>query len=205
MRTLLRLAAFAAVIATPLHAQTGTWRAWVAGSGDAGTMEQMPPGWHLTTGPQTLWYEPTTTASGRYRVESLAFVFPGAATSFLGVLVGGNGLGTATPSGVVCLLRRDGMVAIHQLDQGAHRVLIDWTPAASAVRPAGEEPGKNLFSVSVEADSLRFQLNGAPVAALPAAALRLDGQVALLAGPQLSAHVATLDIVHPHAPRAAGR
>ena len=51
----------------------------------------MPPGWHITTGPSVILYDPARTATGAYRVRSESFLFdPGTRREGYGLLIGGR-------------------------------------------------------------------------------------------------------------------
>jgi hypothetical protein len=96
MRLPILLLAFAA----PLAAQEGrklpadwkirTDRAWA----DVSTLsfETMPPGWHVTTGPSLILWNPSMTATGNFTVTSEVFFFreKGRDTEAYGILVGGR-------------------------------------------------------------------------------------------------------------------
>ena len=69
--------------------------------------DQMPPGWHITTGPAGLLYPTTERASGVFSLVSDFVIFPETTDSGFGIFVGGSNLETASPSYVAALLRRD--------------------------------------------------------------------------------------------------
>lgn len=188
------------------------WKAYVAPAdraagpaADSSSMVRMPPGWHLTTGPRTVYSDPYTGAAGRFRVESEAFLFPGPPSSWLGLMVGGRDLETPTPTALIFLLRLDGMAAVHALADGVPTIVADWTAAPGALVQQGDEAAKNVLQVAADADSLRFTVNGKPAVALPRAGYAVDGLTAFLASANLNAHITTLDITYPHAPPRARR
>lgn len=52
----------------------------------------MAPGWHITTRPGAILFEPNYSSRGRFVVESESFLFPGASNAGFGVFVGGKDL-----------------------------------------------------------------------------------------------------------------
>ncbi|HET7218166.1 MAG TPA: hypothetical protein VFJ02_08955, partial [Vicinamibacterales bacterium] len=60
---------------------------------------QMPPGWHVTTGPGVLLYPATHgDVSGNFAVEADVFLFPGDSTEEYGVFVGGANIDGPQPA-----------------------------------------------------------------------------------------------------------
>lgn len=55
-------------------------------SSDTVAHEAMPPGWHMTTGPGALLFDPAYHAVGRYSVAGRLFLFPGTSQSGYGSL-----------------------------------------------------------------------------------------------------------------------
>ena len=53
----------------------------------------MPPGWHITTGPAAILWDPATTASGDFRIESETLLFdPEGRREAFGFFFGGSDL-----------------------------------------------------------------------------------------------------------------
>ena len=46
----------------------------------------MAPGWHITSGPAALLYDPVRTAEGEFRLEAEVFLFPGESDSGFGLM-----------------------------------------------------------------------------------------------------------------------
>ena len=71
---------------------------------------QMPPGWHVTTGPGVLLY-PTANgdAAGNFSIEAEIFLFPESTAEEYGVFLGGRSIdGTEPPVYLTFVLRGDG-------------------------------------------------------------------------------------------------
>jgi hypothetical protein len=156
----------------------------------------MAPGWHITTRPAVLLFEPSYATRGRFAVESESFLFPGTSAAGFGIFVGGADLeGKARYTAF--LIRRDGSGAIESVDAGRSTMLSNWTKAP-AVLPGGDagEPVKNVLRVDGEADVVRFSVNGTLVAEVPRASAAFDGIVGLKVGDHLNLHVTNLDLTH---------
>lgn len=155
----------------------------------------MAPGWHITTRPGVILFEPAYSARGRFVVESESFLFPGESTAGFGLFVGGRDL-EWKPSYVAFVIRRDGSAAIESVDAGRVTPLHPWTkaPAVAAGAVAGDV--KNVLRVEAEATAVTFLVNGQKVAEVPRDGTRFDGMVGLRVGENLNLHVTNLDLTH---------
>ena len=156
----------------------------------------MAPGWHITTRPSVILFEPRYATRGRFTVESEFFVFPGTSAAGFGLLVGGVDL-EGNPGYAAFLIRRDGGVAIESVDAGRSTLLLDWTKAPGVV-PGSDagEPAKNVLRVDGEAEVVRFSVNGTVVAEVPRKSANFDGIVGLKVGDNLNLHVSNLDVTN---------
>jgi hypothetical protein len=155
----------------------------------------MPPGWHITTGPAVITYDPAWQASGTYRVESEIHLFPGERREGYGLFIGGQGLDGKDQSYLYILLRKDGAVLVKRREGGATETLVPWRGHPAIVQHTGQEgTAKNVLAVDVEADSVRVIVNDQPVAAVARAGLPTDGQVGLRVNHALNLHVTRVDI-----------
>jgi hypothetical protein len=155
----------------------------------------MAPGWHITTGPGAILFEPSYSARGRFVVESESFLFPGTSDAGFGVFVGGTAL-DGSPQYVAFLIRRDGSAAVERVADGRTTMLHPWTKAAAIVPGAPKESVKNAIRVEAEVASAAFFVNGEKVAEVPRSGALFDGVVGLRAGAQLNLHVTNLDLTH---------
>lgn len=160
----------------------------------------MPPGWHITTGPATLLYDPANAAQGRFAVEAEIFLFPGTSQEGYGVFLGGSLNEGAGATWVAFLVRRDGSALVEQRSDGRTTTLL--APfATTAVKPhTGEGTSHNVLRVLVEPDSVRFFANGARLTAMPRGSLPLDGLFGFRVGRDLNLHISQLDITRRLAP-----
>jgi hypothetical protein len=168
----------------------------MSAGGDTVQLVTMPPGWHVTTGPAVITYDPAWQASGNFRVEAEIFLFPGERREGYGLFIGGQNLDGAGLSYLYVLLRKDGAVLVKRREGGATETLVPWKGHPAIVQHAGQEgTAKNVLAVDVGADSVRVIVNDQPVAAVARAGLVTDGQVGLRVNHALNLHVTRVDIV----------
>lgn len=202
MRFVLLLVLLIPALAEAQLQRPASWRTRVDGaSTDTVHHVQMPPGWHVTTGPGTLLYDPANTAHGRFAVAMDVFLFPGKSQSGYGLFVGGTSLDGAAPAYVSFTATRDGSAAI-ELVQGERRTALFPLARAAAVKPhpGNDDTVLNTLTVRVEPDSVRFEANGARIAALPRGELPLDGVFGFRVGPDVNLHISNLDYTTRLAP-----
>jgi hypothetical protein len=170
-------------IATTLDPPEG---AWLFGT--------MAPGWHITTRPGVILFEPTYSSRGRFVLASESFLFPGTSMSGFGLFVGGSEL-DGEAKYVAFLIRRDGSVTIESRDSGRVTTLHPWTKADAVAPGKSDGDVKNVLRVEAEAASVTFLVNGQKVAEVPRDG-RFDGVVGLRVGEDLNLHVTNLDLTH---------
>jgi hypothetical protein len=201
MRALFVTALFAAA-ATPLLAQdlerpTGWKVRFDRPTTHDSTLRfvDMPPGWHITTGPAAIFYDPARVAAGTYRVSSETYLFPGERREAFGVFIGGQDLETPNQRYVYFLIRKDGRFLIKQRRGSSASELQGWTEHSAIVKhDGGEGTAKNVLGIDVTSDTVTFLVNGATVARLPREGLTTDGIVGLRVNHALNIHVTTLDV-----------
>jgi hypothetical protein len=163
---------------------------------------QMPPGWHITTRPPAIMYDPGVRASGVFAVETMQILFPGTSNAGYGVFIGGRNLDGANREFIAFLLHRDGRISVES--HSGRQVLPVVPPVAAKTfkpAPAVGETSDNLLRVSVAADSVRVSVNGTVALAIPRAGLMVEGHVGFRTGDDLNLHVTTFDYTQRLAPR----
>lgn len=191
---------------TQLHAQGAQRPAGFTVIIDGGARDTvihtaMPPGWHMTTGPGALLFEPSFRASGRYTVDADIFLFPGTSQSGYGLFVGGQGLDSRTPRYLAFVIRRDGQAALEYTSDGRTRPLLAWAAAPAVTLMSGkDEPVLNALSLSIAPDSVVASVNGKRVGAIAVSGLDLEGTFGFRAGPDVNLHASTLDLRQHLAP-----
>lgn len=162
----------------------------------------MAPGWHMTTGPGSLFFNPALRAAGRFRVETEFFLFPNPSDQPVGLVVGGTGL-EGPLAGVQwfgLLVRRDGTAGVVHNHGTEHHPMLPYARADSLPPHPGAESQRILLVIDAEADSVRFFVNRGRVAAFPRAGLNLDGPFGFRVGQGLNLHVVRLDYTSRLAP-----
>lgn len=154
----------------------------------------MAPGWHTTTGPAAILYNPANTASGEYHLESESFLFPGEHLEGFGVFFGGKNLDQDSQSYVYFLIRKDGQFIVKLREGAATRTLIPWTEHAAIAKHPGQGDVKNVLSVHAGTQVVEFYVNSQRVGSLPRAQVPADGVVGLRINHHLNVHVTTLTV-----------
>jgi hypothetical protein len=181
-----------APIATGLQMKPGEW-----------AFVQMPPGWHVTTGPGVLLYPAANgDAGGHFSLESEVFLFPGTSQEEYGVFLGGQSVDTSpTPDYIAFVLRRDGQAAALRRRGGQTTALAPWQ-AHAAILPgkAGEDPVKNVLKVDLDPAAASLWVNGQKVLSVPRADLATDGRVGFRIGKDMNLHITTFNVTRKMAP-----
>jgi hypothetical protein len=206
MRTILTLAALVVAPATAVVAQDAEltrppeWQVRFdrPAPDSAIYFVDMPPGWHITTGPAAILYDPEKTATAPLRLESEIFLFPGEHLEGYGVFFGGTDLDGENQTYTYFLLRKDGRFLVKQRHGSETTTLIPWT-AHDAIVPheGGESPVKNVLGVTVGGDAITFEVNGQEVGRIERASTATDGVVGLRINHRLNVHVTSLTVETP--------
>jgi hypothetical protein len=128
----------------------------------------MPPGWHITTGPAAVFWDPVNSTSGEYRVESEIFLFdPKGRREGFGVFFGGRNLEAERQTYVYFLLREGGEYLVKSRNGDHTEILIPWTFHSAIASWADRDPddatARNVLAVEVAADEVRFSVNDVEV------------------------------------------
>jgi hypothetical protein len=191
----LALAALGATLAAPaaLRAQNALPDGWQArldreGGAAAPTFVKMGGGWHATTGPAAVFYDPKSVATGAYTVDATftqtkAPMHPEA----YGLVFGASKLDTPEQTYMYYVVRGDGQYLIKHRAGTAVHTIQDWTASPAIHKADAAGKATNALRVQVGADSVRFFANGTQVQALPK--MGTDGIVGLRINHQLDVHV----------------
>jgi hypothetical protein len=169
------------------------------GSGQTPDLQDMPPGWHITTGPAGILYHPETTASGAFRVESESFLFdPGRRNEAYGIFIGGTDLDGDGQAYTYFLIRRDGSYLVKRRDGSGTSNLQGWTMHEAVTtwegRPEGESTAKNTLAIEAGTEELVFFVNDQEVFRAAREGQHVDGIVGLRVNHGLNIHVSSLDV-----------
>lgn len=176
------------------------WHTRTDAGAEAGAVSfvDMPPGWHITTGPAVILYDPARTATGNYRVRSESFLFdPGTRREGYGLLLGGRDLDAAGQRYTYFLIRRSGEFLVKRRAGEALTTVRDWTPHAAIVQydaRGASQTAKNELGIDVTGADVVFLVNDREVARVPRAEVDTEGIVGLRVNHQLNLHVSTLEV-----------
>jgi hypothetical protein len=182
----------AASLAPGLKMEPGSW-----------VFVQMPPGWHITTGPGVLLYPATNgDAAGNFAIEAEIFLFPGASTEEYGLFLGGQDIdGSAAHAYSAFVLRRDGHAAVLRRVAGQTTPLLTWQRHDAILpHPGGGDTVKNVIRVDVDHVDVTMSVNGSKVLSLPRKDLATDGRIGFRVGKDINLHIATLNVTRKLAP-----
>lgn len=176
---------------------------WLARTDHGGdgveALQEMPPGWHVTTGPAGIFYDPETRADGDFRVESTVFLFdPEGLNEGFGVFIGGSDLEGDGQAYTYLLIRADGSVIVKRRDGGETSTLLDWTKHEAVVTWAAREEGaataKNVLFVEAGEEEVIFGVNEQEVFRTARTGQHVDGVVGLRVNHGLNLHFSTLEV-----------
>ena len=156
----------------------------------------MPPGWHITTGPAAILYDPARIGEGTFTIDSEIFQFPThRVREAYGIIFGGRALEADGQAYVYFLIRGDGRFIVKARAGRTTETLVPWTAHEAIVpRGPGEENIKNELRVVAGAETVAFFVNDTEVASLPRAGLECDGIVGLRVNHSVNLHVTNLDV-----------
>jgi len=167
-----------------------------ASESDLELFVEMPPGWHVTTGPAGIFWDPDQDASGDFRMEMEVYLFdPRGRREGFGVFIGGRDLHGVDPEYTYFLIR-DGGQYIIKIRRGDDAPTIrPWT-GHSAIRSYADRGDatsvKNTLAVEARGDEVRFFVNGTPVARVPRGEVPTDGIFGFRVNHGLDLHIAAL-------------
>lgn len=129
----------------------------------------MGPGFHVTSGPAAVYWNPANTASGNYTVSGTFSQGKAAAhPEAYGLIIGGQNLDTPNQSYLYFLVRQDGKYLInHRANDSTVHKIVDWTAISAVKAMDAEGKATNALSVAVGPDKLSFLVNGTEVTTLP--------------------------------------
>lgn len=188
------------LIASPLNAQLERPQDWHVRFDRPGPPDSavyfvtMEPGWHITSGPSGILYNPSQVAQGEYRVKSEIYLFPGERREGYGIFIGGKDLADQGQAYVYFLLRKDGRYMIKHRSGSQTPTIVPWTVHEAIVPQSGDENAKNVLEVAVGTEKLDFYVNGERVKSLPRGDLGTDGVVGLRINHNLNLHVSSLTV-----------
>ena len=209
-RSFLAAAALGALLAAPAAAQDPEFTrpdGWEVRFDRPGQSEAdmemfvaMPPGWHITTGPSGIFWDPAITAEGTFRIEAEIFLFdPGQRRESFGIFFGGRELSGDAQAYSYFLIREGGQFIVKEREGADAPTLVAWTDHEAVKsfgdRAEGDASVLNTLAVEAREDRVHFFVNGQEVAAVDRAGLAVDGIVGLRVNHALNLHISRLEVM----------
>ena len=150
----------------------------------------MGGGFHVTTGPHAIFWNPSNTGSGTYTLSaSFTQTKPSSHPNSFGLFFGGQDLDGDGQRYTYFLIREDGQFLIKKrMGADTENLAGDWA-AHSAVNALEGGQMTNTISVEVGASNVRFLSNGTEVASVPKDGLDVNGVAGVRFSHQLDVHV----------------
>ncbi len=168
-----------------------------ASEDDLKTFVSMPPGWHVTSGPAAIFWDPEMEASGEYRIEMEVFLFdPEGMREAFGMFAGGRGLDGDDIEYTYFLIRDGGEFIVKRREGAAAPTILPWTGHEAILGWADrgdEATAKNVLAVEAHEHEVRFFVNDAQVAALPRAEVAMDGIFGFRVNHMLDLHISRIE------------
>lgn len=160
----------------------------------------MPPGWHITTGPAGIFWDPAMSAEGDYRVELEVYLFdPAGRRESFGIFFGGQNLQEANQRYGYFLIRDGGEFILKERVGADAPTLEPWTshPAIASYADRGDEEASVLNTLAMEArgDRLHFFVNDTEVATVERSRVSTAGTVGLRVNHALNLHISRLEVM----------
>lgn len=158
----------------------------------------MGPGYHVTSGPAAVYYNPGDVATGAFTVSaSFRQTKAPRHPEGYGLFIGGSQIEAPGQQYFYFLVRGDGKYFVaHRAGSDVHKI-VEWTESPAVAKQDGAGVATNAVSVQVTADSLFLSVNGQRVHSFARSQLPgsgTDGQVGLRVNHNLDVHVADFAI-----------
>lgn len=160
----------------------------------------MPPGWHVTSGPAAIYWPPDMEASGDYKIEMEVFLFdPGERRrEAFGIFFGGRDLRGEGVEYSYFLIRNGREFIVKRREGAEAPTVIPWTGndaiLAYSDREEGGTSAKNQLVVEVVGDMVTFFANEVELASLPRAEVGTTGVYGFRVNHGLNLHISRLEM-----------
>ena len=160
---------------------------------------EMPPGWHVTTGPAVILYRPDMVAGGAYRVDMDVFLFdPEGRREAFGLFIGGRDLQGGNQRYTYFLIRDGGQFLVKSREGRETSTHVEWTdhPAIRGYddRDEGEVTVQNVLTAQVGSGEIRFLVNDQEVTRVSTDGLSVEGIVGLRVNHALNLHISRFEL-----------
>jgi len=163
----------------------------------------MGPGFHVTSGPSAVYYNPSQMAKGNYTVTA-SFTQTKKPThpEAYGIIFAGKQLDTPTQQYMYFIVRGDGKYMIkHRADDATVHTITEWTENAAVTKEDASGKATNELSAVLGASKVSFLVNGTEVHSIDRSVIAgpghidgLDGVVGLRVNHNLDVHVGSFAV-----------
>jgi hypothetical protein len=152
----------------------------------------MGKGFHVTTGPAGVFWNPANTASGDFKAAAtFNLTKPSGHTNYYGLVFGGADLGAAGQNYIYFLVAQDGTFIVkHRAGEQTHDVQ-PATKNAAVKAPGADGKSTNALEVRVAGNTISYVVNGTVVHTTPKSGMtaKTDGIVGVRVNHLLDVHV----------------
>ena len=158
----------------------------------------MGDGFHVTSGPSAIYYNPAHNMKGDYRVTA-TFTQTKAPThpEAYGIFVGGKNLDKPEQEYGYVIVRGDGKYAIKHRAGAEVHTIADWTEFPKLAKQDAAGKATNTIAFDVSGDHVKVLLNGEEVKRWERSYWQADGQLGLRVNHQLDVHISDFKVERP--------
>lgn len=157
----------------------------------------MGSGFHVTSGPAAIYWNPANAAKGAYTVKaSLTQTKAPEHREAYGIFVGGDDLTDATQSYLYMVVAGTGEFTIKHRAGAQTHTIVDWTKNAAVKAADAAGKATNEVAIEVGPSELRFLVNGTEVHKAPKSGMlaTVDGETGLRVNHNLDVHVGSFSV-----------
>jgi hypothetical protein len=200
------LIALTLAVATPILAQAPAgWQVRVDRSTNAADPDDVPDvkftsmgrGFHVTTGPAAVVWNPANTVTGPYTLKgNFTLMKPSGHNNYYGLVFGGADLAAAGQNYLYFLVGQNGTFIVKHRGGDATHDVQGRTPNDAIAKPDSSGKSTNALEVRVGADKIDYVVNGKVVQTTPKSGMtaRTDGIWGARINHQLDVHVEGLSV-----------
>lgn len=196
----LTMLAAAPAMAQEKASETGLPQGWLArldreNATAAPKFTAMGDGFHATTGPAAVFYNPTHNVTGEYRVtatftQTKAPAHPEA----YGLVIGGKNLDKPEQEYGYIIVRGDGKYAIKHRAGAEVHTIADWTEFPKLNKQDAAGKATNTLAVDVSGNYVKMFINGEEVKQWERSYWQGDGQIGLRINHNLDVHISDFKV-----------
>lgn len=158
----------------------------------------MTPGWHITTGPAGIYYNPVNKAEGDYTLDSKIYLFDtkGRNREAFGLFIGGKNLDSDEQTYIYFLIRNTGEFLIKKRMGAETETINGWAKATSMnmYTEETESSAENDFQVKIADGNIHFTLNGEELATIEKGDINTDGLYGFRVNHSINLHISSLKL-----------